>query len=181
MRAGGAERMHIFFFTPVAAARRSWLVRLTVSMWARAHTATLRRAVQTDRRQAGRQTHFSECVAAVLSVHSFTVPVHCSLIMARPHSRSAPLLSPPGCPSVHLRDRLCGLAAADHSLMISKNNCGSISHTRGSKRFSKLLILLFAIFFGLFCHYFFSLHFSVEDIFLERKYSIVSLFIYFFI
>lgn len=99
-------------------------------------------------RQAGRRSHFSECAAAVLSVHSFTVPVHCSLIMARPHSGSAPLLSPPGCPSVHLRGRLCGLAAADHSLMISKNNCGSISHTRtrGSKRFSKLLILLLANF-----------------------------------
>lgn len=81
----------------------------------------------------GTQNHFSECVAAVLSVHSLAVPVDCSLIMARSHSGSAPLLSPPGCPSVHLRDRLCGLAAADHSLMISKKQLWihfSHSHSR---------------------------------------------------
>lgn len=154
-----------FFLSPVVACSLTCLsYSVDVSESAHANAETVQADMQAG--GAGRQTHFSECVATVLSVHSFTVPVHCFLIIARPHSGSAPLLSPPGCPSVHLRDRLCGLAAADHSLMISKNNCGSISHTctRGSKRFSKLLIPLLTIFFLTFLSLFFFSTFLCETI-----------------
>lgn len=67
---------------------------------------------KAGRRQAGRETvvFFLNVLVEFSSIHSFTVPFHRFLIMACPHSGSAPLLSPPGCPSVHLRDRLRGLA-----------------------------------------------------------------------
>lgn len=98
-------------------------------------------------RQTGRQTE--SVLVEFSSIHSFTVPVHRFLIMACPHSGSAPLLSPPGCPSVHLRDRLRCLAVLTTVWWSPKQLWIHFSHSLASNLFSKLPIRLRADIFSI--------------------------------
>lgn len=117
--------------------------------WEQEHTSAMKLAGiqqwgETDR-ETGRRAD-RQCVRAVSVIHSSVVPYHCFSNVECPQSGSPPLLSPPGCPSVHRGGGdwrgVCVALLRRPQPDDLQNNCRSIPHTLNTILFSKLLILL---------------------------------------